>query len=154
MGKVLKFADKIKKIKRTAMVSFATDEGEFIEFKVESRSQTIIDGINAKYEAMKPKVPTKRLPSANGKPKIVEDLNDPEYLKALGEVQKKNFAELALNFLAEEERPGGEIEDQIAELRAVELAGFVPKIVQRGLEISAVIEEKSYDEDLEEAKND
>ncbi|OIS74611.1 hypothetical protein [Bacillus licheniformis] len=36
-GKVMKFAEKVKKIKRTDTVPFTTDEGETIEFKVESR---------------------------------------------------------------------------------------------------------------------
>jgi len=152
-GKVLKFADKIKKIKRTATIDFPTDDGDLVSFKIESRSQSVIDEINAKYESKKPKVPTKRLPSVNGKVKIVEDTNDPEYKAKLAEVQKLNFAELALAFLAEEERPEGTLEEQIQQILEVELAGFIPKIVERGLEISGLIDEKNYEEEVEEAKN-
>src|SRR5699024_5677981 len=39
MAKLNKFADKVKKIKRTATVDFPTDGGEVISFKVESISQ-------------------------------------------------------------------------------------------------------------------
>lgn len=155
MGKVLKFADKIKKIKRTADVIFFDDGGEEVKFKVESRSEELIDEVNHKYDALKPQVPTKRLPSANGKFKVVEDHDNPDYRRALGKVQKKNFAELAVLFLAEDERPEGTIEEQIEQVQQVEFAGFVSKIVQRGLEISGVIEEETtYDEEIQEAKND
>ncbi|ARC72575.1 hypothetical protein [Bacillus licheniformis] len=154
-GKVMKFAEKVKKIKRTDTVPFTTDEGETIEFKVESRSEKQVDEVNTKYEAMKPKVPTKRLPAAGGRFKIVEDHENPDYKIKMAEVQKQNFAELALLFLAEEERPEGNIDEQLTQIMEVELAGFVPKIVQRGLEISALIdEEENYEEELEAAKND
>ena len=156
MAKISKFTEKIKKIKRTALVPFTTDEGNVIEFKIESLSEKAIDEINAKYDAKKPKVPTKRLPVAGGKFKTIEDTENPEYRRAYSQVQKENFAELALAFLAEDEKPEGTLEEQLQELVNVELAGFIPKLVQRGLEISAVIEEKedNYDEELIEAKND
>jgi hypothetical protein len=155
MAKILKFADKVKKIKRTAPVFFTTDEGETIEFKVESRSQNLIDEVNEKYEALKPQVPTKRLPAAGGKTKIVEDHDNADYKRALGKVQKDNFAELALLFLSEAERPEGELAEQLEQMKEVELAGFIPKLVQRGLEISAVIEEdEAYEQEVQDAKND
>jgi hypothetical protein len=155
MAKISKFKDKVKKIKRTANVTFTTDEGEFIDFKIVSRSEQVIDDVNSKYEALLPKVPTKRLASTNGKPRIVEDPENADYKVALAKVKKKNFAELALIFLADEERPEGTVGEQLAEIAEVELAGFIPKIVQRGLEISAVIEEEdAYNEELAEAKND
>ena len=154
MGKVLKFADKIKKIKRTADVIFFDDNGEEVSFKLESRSEELIDDVNHKYDALKPQVPTKRLPSANGKFKVIEDHDNAEYRKALGKIQKKNFAELALLFLAEEERPEGTLEEQVEQIQQVEFAGFVAKIVQRGLEISGVIEEESFEDEIEDAKND
>lgn len=154
MGKVLKFADKIKKIKRTAEVSFLTDGGEEVKFKVESRSEELIDDVNHKYDALKPQVPTKRLPSANGKFKVIEDHDNAEYRKAVGKIQKKNFAELALLFLAEDERPEGTLDEQVEQMQQVELAGFVAKLVQRGLEISGVIEEETFEEEIEDAKND
>lgn len=155
MAKVMKFADKIKKIKRTAYVTFKTDDGDYVEFKVVSRSEKAVDDINRKYEAKKPKVPTKRLPAKNGQMKIVEDVENPEYKMELGRIQKMNFAELALLFLDEEERPEGTLEEQVQQIMEVELAGFVSRLVQRGLEISAIIPNPDdiVDDEIEEAKN-
>lgn len=154
MAKVMKFADKVNKIKRSSMVGFPTDDGEIIEFKVESRSDKMIASIDAKYESRKPKVPTRPVPTANGRRKIIEDKDDPKYKEALAENSKRHFAELALAFLSEEERPEGEKEEQIDQILEVELAGFTTKIVQRGLEISGLIEEGELDEEVEAAKND
>ena len=151
MARIMKFADKIKKIKRTGMVNFKTDDGEYIEFKVESRSDKAVDEINQKYESLKPNVPTKRLPSKNGV-KIVEDPDNKEYRIELARNQKMNFAELALLFLADEDKPEGELEEQLQQIMDVELAGFIGKIVQRGLQISGIIDEPEEDE-IEEAKN-
>ena len=153
MAKVMKFADKVKKIKRTAMVGFRTDDGDIIEFKVASRPQSKVDEINAKYEQMMPKVPTKRLPSQGGKPKIVEDKENPEYKAQVSAIQSRNFAELALLFLDEEERPEGDIDQQIDQMLEVELAGFISKIFQRGLEVSGIIDSKEDEEEFEEIKN-
>lgn len=156
MVKLSKFAEKVKKVKRKDVVTFKTDDGEGIEFLVESRGENEIDAINAKYDKLKPKVPTKRLPVHGGKYKTIENDKDPEYRTELLRVQKMNFAELALLFLAKEERPEGELQEQIEEIRGVELAGFIPKIVQRGLELSGIVEEEeeSYEEALEAEKND
>lgn len=151
MARIMKFADKIKKIKRTGMVNFKTDDGEYIEFKVESRSDKAVDEINQKYESLKPNVPTKRLPSKNGV-KIVEDPDNKEYRMELARNQKMNFAELALLFLADEDKPEGELEEQLQQIMDVELAGFIGKIVQRGLQVSGIIDEPEEDE-IEEAKN-
>lgn len=154
MAKVNKFSDKVKKIERKDTVDFISNDGEVISFAVESRSEKDIDAVNSKYDAQKPKVPTKRLPVAGGKFKTIEDTDNVEYRQALARVQKANFAELALLFLAEDERPEGTLEEQLEAIGTVNLAGFIPKVVQRGLEISGVIEEETYEEELTEAKND
>lgn len=152
MAKIMKFSDKVKKLKRTGVVTFQTDEGEWIEFTIESRSDKAVDEVNRKYELSKPSVPTKRLPSKQGT-KIVEDPENKDYRLALNMNTKKNFAELALLFLAEDERPEGELEEQIEQIMEVELAGFIGKIVERGLQLSGMMEEPE-DEMMNEAKND
>ena len=108
-GKVSKFADKVKKLKRTGEVNFITNEGDVIDFKIESHKSEDIDAVNDIYEALKPKVPTRKLPSKNGF-KVVEQPDDPEYRKAHGAVQRRNLANLALLFLAVEEKPEGTVE--------------------------------------------
>lgn len=151
---VLKFADKAAKIKRTSDVTFLTDEGEEIVFKIQSISSDKMGEINAKYEAQKPPVPTKSLPAKNGKRRVIELDQDPTYLRALGEVQRKNFAELALNFLIEEERPEGAVDEQVEQMMGVELAGFVSKIMTTGLDISGFNNDDDEEEEFAEEKND
>ena len=155
MAKVTKFSDKIKKLKRTAEVTFYTDDpNENITFNVQSVSQNVMDAIDAKYEAKKPKVPSRRVPVGNGKgAKVVEFPNDPDYQSKLSDVLRDKMAEMAINFLVDEDKPEGTIEEQIKEIQDVELAGFVGKIVNRGLEISGLIDE-DVEEEIEEAKND
>ena len=152
-GKVNKFAEKAKKLKRTMKVPFNSDDGEVIEFEIQSLGQEVFDRINEKYDDMKPHVPTKRLPAKNGKFKIVDNYDDPSYKKVVREITRKNMAELALNFLTENERPDGELDEQIKAVQEVELAGFISKIVNNGLEISDLID-KPLEEEIEEAKND
>jgi len=152
MAKVSKFGDKVKKIKRSGMVNFVTDEGEVIEFKVESRKSEDIDTVNDIYDPLKPKVPTKKLPSKGGF-KVIENHDDPEYKKAFGAVQRRNLAHLALMFLADEEKPEGEVEEQVQQILDVELAGFIGKVVNKGLELSG-LSGNDDEEELEEVKND
>jgi hypothetical protein len=152
MAKVNKFASKVGKLKRTGKVHFNTDEGEVLEFVIESRKSEAIDEINGQYDALKPKVPTRKLPSAKGF-KVVEQHDDPEYKKALGAIQRKNLAHLALMFLAEDERPEGTVEEQVQQIMDIELAGFIGKIVNKGLEISGLGGEDD-EEEFEEVKND
>lgn len=154
MAQVSKFASKVKKIKRTVTVPFETDEGEVIEFKIESRSSTELDALSDRYDAMKPAVPSKRVPTGKGGFKVIENPNDPEYKKAAGEVSKNHFNHMALLFLAEEERPEGTEEEQLKEIAEVELAGFVGKIVTKGLEISGLTNSDNSDDEVEaEVKN-
>lgn len=152
MAKVSKFGDKVKKIKRTGTVNFVTNEGEVIDFKVESRKSEDIDAVNDIYEPLKPKVPTRKLPSKNGV-KVVENHDDPEYKKAFGAVQRRNLAHLALMFLSDDEKPEGEIEEQVQQILDVELAGFIGKIVNKGLELSGLSGDDEVEE-FEEVKND
>ena len=152
-GKVNKFAEKAKKLKRSMKVPFNTDGGEVIEFEIQSLGQDVFDKVNEKYDNMKPPVPTKRLPAKNGKVKIVDDTEDPAYKRAIRDITRKNMAELALQFLAEHERPEGEIDEQIQAIQEVELAGFIGKIVNNGLEISDLID-KPLEDEIEEEKND
>ena len=152
MAKVNKYASKVSKIKRRSKVHFNTDEGEVLEFVVESRKSEAIDEINGQYDALKPKVPTKKLPARNGF-KVVEQHDDPEYKKSLGVIQRKNLAHLALLFLAEDERPEGEIEEQVQQIMDIELAGFIGKVVNKGLEISGLGGDDD-EEEFEEVKND
>ncbi|AKC02674.1 hypothetical protein CPT_Stills46 [Bacillus phage Stills] len=152
MAKVNKFASKVKKLKRTGKVHFNTDEGEVLEFAIESRKSEDIDTINGIYDAKKPKVPTRKLPSAKGF-KVVEQHDDPEYKKELGVIQRRNLAHLALMFLAEDERPEGEVEEQVQQILDIELAGFIGKIVNKGLEISGLGGDDE-EEELVEVKND
>lgn len=146
----MKFADKVKKIKRTDSVDFVTDGGEVISFKVVSVSQPQMDALNEKYNAMKPAVPTKRLPSAKGI-KLVDDPENPEYVAEITRINMQRFYHLAILFLAPEERPEGEIEEQIEAIKEVELAGFTGKIVNKGLEISGLTDDKEAEE-VEEGK--
>lgn len=154
MAKLNKFADKVKKIKRTATVDFPTDGGEVISFKVESISQNTMEAINRKYDGMEPPVPTKRVPAKGGRMKIVENPDDPKYVEQLGKIRQLRLAEFALFFLAEDERPEGELEEQLKAMIEVELAGFIPRIMDVGFEISGFRDdEDDYEGDIEEAKN-
>ena len=149
MAKVSKFADKAKKLKRTDSVVFLTNEGETIEFAVESRSAEDLDILSEKYEAMKPPVPSQKVPSGKGF-KVIERPNDPAYKKEVAKVSKLHFNHMALLFLAEDERPEGTEEEQLEEIANVELAGFVAKIVNKGLELSGLGKEDE-DNDLDAA---
>lgn len=151
MAKIMKFADKVKKLKRTGVVNFQTDEGEWIEFAIESRSDKAVDEVNRKYELSKPSVPTKKLPTKQGGFKIIEDPENKDYRMALNMNTKRNFAELALLFLADDEKPEGTLEEQVDQIMEVELAGFIGKIVEQGLRLSAMLEDQ---EEMNEAKND
>lgn len=153
MAKLNKFADKVKKLKRKDVVYFNVDEGEVIGFEIQSLGQETMDKVNQKYDNMMPQVPTKRLPTASGKPKIVEDPDNKQYREETTKVIRQKMAELAVLFLAEDERPEGTIEEQMKALAEVELAGFIPKVVNRGLEISGLVDEKDLDEEIDEAKN-
>lgn len=137
MAKISKFADKAKKLKRTDTVLFLTDKGETIEFAVVSRSSEDIEALAEKYDSMKPPVPSQKVPSGKGF-KVIERPNDPEYKKAVAQISKLHFNHMALLFLAEEERPEGTEEEQLKEIAEVELAGFVGKIVSKGLELSGL----------------
>lgn len=152
MATVSKFSSKVKKLKRTDTVPFLTDTGESIEFKVESRSSKEIEALSDRYEAMKPPVPTQKVPSGRGF-KVIERPNDPEYKRAVAEINKQHFNHMALLFLAEDERPEGTEEEQLQAIEDVELAGFVGKIVNRGLELSGLTdEEETFDEAVEEER--
>lgn len=149
---VSKFSQKVKKISRKGTVDFVTDEGEVISFEVQSFGRKTFDALNDKYEELKPKVPTKKLPSKNGV-KIINDDQNPDYLKKLGDVMSRRMVEIALISLSPEERPDGGVEEQLDALEGVDLAGFVPKIVQKGLELSGLIESQDdYEEEVDEAK--
>jgi hypothetical protein len=153
MAKVMKFADKVKKVKRHDAVNFVTDDGDVIEFKVESRSSDVMEALSQKYDALKPTAPTKKLPTNKGGVRIVSNEEDPTYKRELAKISKMHFAHMALIFLAEGERPEGSEEEQIKEIQEVELAGFVGKIVSKGLEISGLTNNDA-DEEVDEAKND
>lgn len=154
MAKVSKFADKVKKLKRTETVPFITDEGETIEFAVVSRSDKEISALAERYDAMKPPVPSQKVPSGKGGFKVIERPNDPEYKKSVAEINKVHFNHMALMFLAEDERPEGTEEEQLKQIAEIELAGFVPKIVNKGLELSGLIdpEDEGLDEAVEEER--
>ena len=149
MAKVSKFADKVKKIARKDVVSFATDEGDVIDFEIRSVSSETLDALSEKYDAMKPPVPSKKVPSGKGF-RVIENPDDPEYKKKTSHISKLHFNHMALMFLAPEERPEGSEEEQLKAIAEVELAGFVSKIVSKGLDISGL--SKDDDEnDLDEA---
>lgn len=153
MAKVSKFADKVKKIKRAESVPFLTNEGETVEFTVESRSSEQIETLSEKYDAMKPPVPSQRVPSGKGGYKVIERPNDPAYKKEVSAISKLHFNHMALLFLAEDERPEGNEEEQLKEIAEVELAGFVNKIVTKGLEISGLTDnEADIEEEIEEER--
>lgn len=156
MGKINKFSDKVQKIKRATTVDFATNEGDVISFAIQSRSSEEIDGLNDKYEALKPNVPSKKVPTGKGGFKVIENPNEPEYKKVVSGISKAHFNHMALMFLAEDERPEGTEEEQLKAISEVELAGFVGKIVTRGLEISGLTGDDDNDigaEVEEERKN-
>lgn len=154
MGRISKFADKAKKLKRTGSVIFLDDNGESVEFAVESRSSEEIEALAEKYEALKPAVPSQKVPSGKSF-KVIERPNDPEYKKAAAQISKLHFNHMALMFLAEDERPEGTEEEQLAEIQKVELAGFVGKIVSKGLDLSGLgkdDEENDIDENIEDER--
>lgn len=153
MAKISKFADKVKKLKRTETVPFITDGEEVIEFAVESRSDKEITALADRYDALKPPVPSQKVPTGKGGFKVIERPNDPEYKKAVAEINKNHFNHMALMFLAADERPEGTEEEQLKEINEIELAGFVPKIVNKGLELSGLIDpEDTLDDEVEEER--
>lgn len=153
MAKVSKFADKVKKIKRSEVVPFLTDDGETIEFTVESRSSEQLDVLSEKYEALKPPVPSRKVPSGKGGYRVIELPNDPAYKKEVAGISKLHFNHMALLFLAEGERPEGTEDEQLQAIADVELAGFVSKLVTKGLEISGLTDnEEDLDEEIEEER--
>lgn len=145
MAKISKFADKAKKLKRTDTVIFLDDNGEAIEFAVESRSSETIEALAEKYDAMKPPVPSQKVPSGKSF-KVIERPNDPEYKKAVAQISKTHFNHMALMFLAEDERPEGTEEEQLKAIHEVELAGFVGKIVSKGLDLSGLGKDEEGEE--------
>jgi hypothetical protein len=152
MAKVSKFGDKAKKLKRIQTVAFLTDEGETIEFAVESRSSEMLDELSEKYDEMKPPVPSQKVPAGKGF-RVIEKPNDPEYKKKVSAINKLHFNHMALMFLAEDERPEGSEEEQLKAIQEVELAGFVSKIVNMGLELSGLTDPKEQlDEEIEEER--
>lgn len=154
MGKISKFASKAKKLKRTGSVIFLDDNGESVEFLVESRSSDEIEALAEKYDAMKPPVPSQKVPSGKGF-KVVERPNDPEYKKEIAGISKLHFNHMALMFLAEDERPEGTEEEQLQEIAKVELAGFVGKVVSKGLDLSGLGKEDNendLDAEVEEER--
>ncbi|WEM05701.1 hypothetical protein BSG01_062 [Bacillus phage BSG01] len=148
---VLKFADKVKKLKRTADVDFIDDSGEVITFVVTSVKQEALDEINEKYNLLIPAVPTMKLPSKGGF-KIVEKHDDPEYKAAVIKNDKERMYEMAALFLREAEGLDGTIEEQVEVIRGVELAGFVGKVVNKGLEVSGLLGNDEVEEEIEEGK--
>ncbi|QJT70410.1 hypothetical protein [Microcystis phage MaeS] len=153
MAKLSKFSDKVKKINRKEAVPFATDGGEVIEFVVESRSDAEITALANRYEEMKPPVPSQKVPAGKSY-KVIENPNDPEYKRAVAAINKKHFNHMALMFLAADEKPEGTEEEQLKAIEEVELAGFTSKIVNKGLELSGLIEPEEVDEVIEaERKN-
>lgn len=153
MAKVSKFTDKVAKIKRKTTVPFATDEGEVIEFAIKSRSDEEITALGERYDAMKPAVPSKKVPAGKGF-KVIENPNEPEYKKAVAQINKIHFNHMALMFLDEEERPEGNEKEQLKAIADVELAGFTSKIVNKGLEISGLVDpdDKDLDESVDEER--
>lgn len=152
MALVGKFGDKVKKLKRTETVPFVTDEGDVIEFAVVSRSDKEMTALSEKYEVLKPAVPSQKVPAGKGF-KIIENPNDPDYKKAVAAINKKHFNHMALMFLAEDEKPEGTEEEQLAAIEEVELAGFVSKIVNKGLELSGLIDpQETFDESVEQER--
>lgn len=154
-AKISKFASKAKKLKRTGSVIFLDDNGESIEFAVESRSSEEIEALADKYEQLKPPVPSQKVPSGKGGFKVIEKPNDPEYKKQVSQISKLHFNHMALMFLAEDERPEGTEEEQLKEIQKVELAGFVGKIVSKGLDLSGLgkeDDESNLDAEVEEER--
>lgn len=147
---VLKFADKVKKLKRTDSVDFKDNVGEVTSFVVTSVKQTDLDEINNKYNAMMPAVPIKKLPSKTGI-KTVEDHENPAYKAETIKIDKERMYEMAALFLREGEGLEGTIEEQIELVKSVELAGFVGKVVNKGLEVSGLLNDET-DEEIEEGK--
>lgn len=147
---VLKFADKVKKLKRTDSVDFKDNTGEVTSFTVTSVKQTDLDVINEKYNAMMPPVPSKKLPTKTGF-KVVEMHDDPEFKRETVRIDKERMYEMAALFLREGEGLEGEIEEQVEVIKSVELAGFVGKVVNKGLEVSGLLNDET-DEEIEEGK--
>ena len=147
---VLKFADKVKKLKRTGDVDFVDASGEVITFVVTSVKQEALDEINEKYNRLIPAVPTMKLPSKSGF-KVVEKHDDPDYKAAVIKNDKERMYEMAALFLREGEGLEGEVEEQVAVIKSIELAGFVGKVVNKGLEVSGLLNDES-DEEIEEGK--
>lgn len=147
---VLKFADKVKKLKRTDNVDFVDNEGNVVSFAVTSVKQTDLDEINNKYNSMMPPVPIKKLPAKNGI-KTIEDHENPTYKAECMKIDKDRMYEMAALFLREGEGLEGTVEEQVELIKSVELAGFVGKVVNKGLDVSGLLNDQS-DEEIEEGK--
>lgn len=147
---VLKFADKVKGLKRKGTVDFIDGENEVISFTVTSVKQEALDEINDKYNLLVPAVPTKKLPSAKGI-KVVADPENVEYRAAIMKNDKERMYEMAALFLREGEGLEGTVEEQVELIRSIELAGFVGKVVNKGLEVSGLLNDET-EEQIEEGK--
>jgi len=147
---VLKFTDKIKSLKRKSNVDFIDGTGEVVSFEVTSVKQEALDEINNKYNALVPAVPTKKLPSQKGI-KVVADPDNPVYKAEVIRIDKERMYEMAALFLREGEGLEGTVEEQVELIKSVELAGFVGKVVNKGLEVSGLLNDES-DEEIEEGK--
>jgi len=147
---VLKFTDKIKSLKRKSNVDFIDGAGEVVSFEVTSVKQEALDEINNKYNALVPAVPTKKLPSQKGI-KVVADPDNPVYKAEVIRIDKERMYEMAALFLREGEGLEGTVEEQVELIKSVELAGFVGKVVNKGLEVSGLLNDES-DEEIEEGK--
>ncbi|AZU99060.1 hypothetical protein pW4_39 [Bacillus phage pW4] len=148
---VLKFADKVKKLKRTTDVDFIDNEGNAVTFVVTSVKQEALDEINEKYNRLIPAVPTMKVPY-KGSFKIIEKQDDPEYKAAVIRNDKERMYEMAALFLREAEGLEGTVEEQVEAIREVELAGFVGKVVNKGLEVSGLLGNDEVEEEIEEGK--
>jgi hypothetical protein len=143
--KQLKEKDKIGK------VTLMFPDGEPMVLKIKGLSQSVIDAINEKYEAMKPAEIYEMKPDRKGDiPKRVPITSGPDYeerQKKIKAIDSMKLAEMALAFLVV--KPEGTLEEQIKQLSEDLLAGHFIQIIQAGYEVSGF----KFDEKVEQAKN-
>lgn len=124
--------------------------GKLFELEVQGLSQSIIDNINEKYEAMKPQEITDISKDDRGNKIVIKVTSGPdydEYQKKVKDIEINRMAELALAFLVV--KPEGILSEQIKQLREDLIAGHFVDIIKAGYEMSGF----NIDQRVEQGKN-
>ena len=143
--------NQLKNKPKIGKVSLQFPDGDSVDVKIQGLSQSIIDKINEKYDAMKPAQPMKPIKDKNeSKPRWIPAVDGSEYedyQKKIKQLDSLKFAETALAFLIV--KPEGTLEEQLKQLSEDLLAGHFIQIIQAGYEVSGF----DLDERIKESKN-